>query len=52
VNKRPNQALSPLEREFFKMVLSRPGQELVVKDGFVPTPAAMASKARRDLGIN
>jgi len=52
VNKRPNQALSPLEREFFKMVLSKQGQEVVVKDGFVPMPAAMVSKARRDLGIN
>ena len=52
VNKRPNQALSPLEREFFGMVLSRQGQEVVVKDGFVPMPAAMVSKARRDLGID
>ena len=52
VNKRPNQPLSPLEREFFKMVLSKQGQEVVVKDGFVPMPAAMANKALSDLGIN
>ncbi len=52
VNKRPNQPLQPLEREFFKMVLSKQGQEVVVKDGFVPMPAAMVSKALSDLGID
>jgi phosphate transport system substrate-binding protein len=52
VNKRPNQPLQPLEREFFKMVLSKQGQEVVVKDGFVPMPAAMVNKALSDLGIN
>ena len=52
VNKRPNQPLPPLEREFVKLVLSKQGQEVVVKDGFVPMPAAMAAKALADLGIN
>jgi phosphate transport system substrate-binding protein len=52
VNKRPNQPLQPLEREFFKMVLSKQGQEVVVKDGFVPMPAGMVNKALSDLGIN
>ncbi|MEW6132306.1 MAG: phosphate ABC transporter substrate-binding protein PstS family protein [Pseudomonadota bacterium] len=52
VNKRPNQPLPPMEREFFRMVLSKQGQEVVVKDGFVPLPAAMAQKALHDLGAN
>ncbi len=52
VNKRPNQPLPPLEREFFKLVLSKQGQEVVVKDGFVPLPATMAAKALQDLGVN
>jgi phosphate transport system substrate-binding protein len=52
VNKRPNQPLQPLEREFFKMVLSKQGQEVVVKDGFVPMPAGMVNKALSDLGLN
>ncbi len=52
VNKRPNQPLPPMEREFIKLVLSKQGQEIVVKDGFVPLPAAMATKALADLGIN
>ncbi len=51
VNKRPNQPLAPLEREFVKLVLSKQGQEVVIKDGFVPLPAAMAAKALADLGI-
>ena len=52
VNKRPNLPLPPLEREFVKLVLSKQGQEAVIKDGFVPLPAAMAAKALKDLGIN
>ncbi len=52
VNKRPNQPLPPLEREFVKLVLSKQGQEVVVKDGFVPLPATLAAKALADLGIN
>ena len=52
VNKRPNQPLAPLEREFVKLVLSKQGQEVVIKDGFVPLPAPLAAKALRDLGIN
>jgi phosphate transport system substrate-binding protein len=44
VNKKPNQPLAPLEREFFKMVLSKNGQEVTIKDGFVPMPAALAQR--------
>lgn len=39
VNKKPNQPLPPLEREFLKMILSKIGQEVVVKDGYIPLPA-------------
>ena len=44
VNKAPNKPIGPLEREFFKMVLSKSGQNVVVKDGYVPLPAALAAK--------
>ena len=44
VNKKPNQPLAPLEREFFKMVLSKQGQEVTIKDGFVPVPATLATR--------
>lgn len=52
VNKDPRKPLSPLEREFFKMVLSQTGQEVTVRDGYIPLPAAVASQARKDLGID
>ncbi len=44
VNKHPNKPMAPLEREFIKMVLSRAGQEVVVKDGYIPLPASVAEK--------
>jgi phosphate transport system substrate-binding protein len=44
VNKHPNKPLPPLEREFITMVLSKAGQEVVVKDGYIPLPAAIAMK--------
>ncbi|WP_417596075.1 PstS family phosphate ABC transporter substrate-binding protein [Oceanospirillum sp.] len=51
VNKKPNQPLQPLEREFIKMVMSKQGQEVVVKDGYVPLPSAVAEKTLKALGI-
>jgi phosphate transport system substrate-binding protein len=36
VNQAPNKAADPLIREFVKFVLSQPGQEIVVKDGYLP----------------
>jgi len=51
VNKAPNKALSPLEREFVLMMLSKEGQMVVDKDGYIPLPAAVISKVKMDLGI-
>lgn len=45
VNKKPNTPLAPLELEFVKMMLSQTGQKDVVKDGYIPLPAAVAKKA-------
>ncbi|MCQ8104037.1 phosphate ABC transporter substrate-binding protein PstS family protein [Methylomonas sp. SURF-2] len=45
VNKKPNEALAPLEKEFIKMVLSKTGQQVVVKDGYIPMPAKVVEKA-------
>ncbi|MDO9106354.1 MAG: phosphate ABC transporter substrate-binding protein PstS family protein [Methylovulum sp.] len=44
VNKKPNQPLAPLENEFIKMVLSKSGQQVVVKDGYIPLPAKIVEK--------
>jgi phosphate transport system substrate-binding protein len=41
VNKHPKKPLDPLTREFLKFALSREGQEIVVKDGFLPLTAKM-----------
>ena len=49
VNKHPNKPLAPLEREFLKMVLSKTGQEVVVKDGYIPVPARIAKKTLRGI---
>jgi phosphate transport system substrate-binding protein len=45
VNKKPNTPLAPLELEFVKMMLSQTGQKDVIKDGYIPLPAAVAKKA-------
>ena len=44
VNKAPNKALPPLEREFIKMVLSKVGQQVVIKDGYIPLSAKIVKK--------
>lgn len=41
VVKEPNKPLSKLQREFIKLVLSKEGQEIVIKDGYLPLPAAV-----------
>ncbi len=51
VNKAPNKPLSPLEAEFVKLVLSKQGQEVVVKDGYIPLPARVAEKTLKELGL-
>ncbi|WP_455219475.1 PstS family phosphate ABC transporter substrate-binding protein [Kaarinaea lacus] len=49
VNKHPNRPLSPLIKEFIKMVMSKTGQEVVVKDGYIPLPAKVADKYLKKL---
>ena len=49
VNKKPNQPLAPLEREFIKMVLSKEGQQIVIKDGYIPLPASVVEKRLAEL---
>jgi phosphate transport system substrate-binding protein len=51
INKAPNKPLAPLEAEFVKSILSQQGQEVVVKDGYVPVPAAVAEKTLKELGL-
>jgi phosphate transport system substrate-binding protein len=50
-NRNPNSGWNPLEREFFKMVLSKEGQEVVHRDGYVTLPAALAERFRKEKGL-
>jgi phosphate transport system substrate-binding protein len=49
VNRAPGKALDPLMAEFLKLVLSKEGQEVVVKDGYLPLTAAIAEQERAKL---
>ena len=51
VNKAPNKPLSPLDAEFIKLMLSKQGQEVVMKDGYIPLPAKVAEKTLKELGL-
>ena len=44
VNKKPGQPLDPMILEFFKYALSREGQEVVVKDGYLPVQARIVEQ--------
>ena len=44
VNKPPGKPLDPMTQEFLKLVLSKEGQETVVKDGYFPLPASVLEK--------
>ncbi len=51
VNKAPNASLLPLEREFLRLILSRQGQQVVVKDGYIPLPDAVVRSTLANLGL-
>ncbi len=51
INKHPNKPLDPLTAQFLKMVLSKPGQYIVEKDGYIPLPAKIAEKELKKLGL-
>jgi phosphate transport system substrate-binding protein len=51
LNKAPNKPLAPLEREFLKLVLSKQGQEVVVKDGYIPLPASVVEKIKAKMAL-
>ncbi|MEM8996792.1 MAG: PstS family phosphate ABC transporter substrate-binding protein [Acidobacteriota bacterium] len=52
INKKPGEDLDPLRREFIKMVFSQVGQEVVVKDGYIPVSKEIAMRSLKGAGIN
>ena len=51
VNAKPGEPLDPLRCEFIRYILSKQGQTDVIKDGFFPITAEIASKSLTQLGI-
>lgn len=52
VNKKPGESLDPLRKEFLKFVLSRQGQETVVKDGYYPLTESLCQQQREAAGLD
>lgn len=50
VNYKPQTQLDPLRREFLRYVLSRQGQEDVVKEGYYPLTARLVGEALKAIG--
>jgi len=44
VAKKPNEPLPPLIVEFLRFVLSKEGQQVVIKDGYLPLPAKVSAQ--------
>ncbi|MBQ4832168.1 phosphate ABC transporter substrate-binding protein PstS family protein [Pseudoalteromonas sp. MMG010] len=51
VNKHPNKPLRPVEAEFLRFVLSKDGQAIVEKDGYVPLSTRLAHTELTKLGL-
>jgi phosphate transport system substrate-binding protein len=51
LNYAPGTQLDPLRREFVRYVLSRQGQEEVVKDGYYPLTSKLVDGALRSVGL-
>ncbi|WKZ19630.1 MAG: phosphate ABC transporter substrate-binding protein [Candidatus Jettenia sp. CY-1] len=49
INKKPGQPLDPLVKEFVTFILSREGQEVVVKDGYIPVSASIVEEELKKL---
>jgi phosphate transport system substrate-binding protein len=52
VNYRPGSDLDPLRREFVRYVFSRAGQQVVVKDGYLPVPFSVARDTLAGVNID
>ncbi|MBI4184226.1 MAG: phosphate ABC transporter substrate-binding protein [Proteobacteria bacterium] len=51
LNRNPNQKLDPLRGEFVRFVFSKPGQQVVVKDGYFPITSALAGEDLKAIGL-
>ncbi len=51
INKHPNRPLDPMVAEFVRFILSREGQAIVAKDGYVPLPTPVVEKTLAQLAL-
>jgi phosphate transport system substrate-binding protein len=51
-NKKPNEPIDPLRREFIKFILSKDGQTLTEKSGFYPITNELREKELKKLGLS
>jgi phosphate transport system substrate-binding protein len=49
VNKAPDKPMDNLTKEFVRFILSKEGQQIVVKDGYYPLPANLAQQMTAQL---
>ena len=49
INKAPGKPLDPLVKEYVKLILSKDGQEVVVKDGYLPLSPAIVTEELKKL---
>lgn len=52
VNKHPTEPLGKAEAEFLRMILSKTGQDIVNKDGYIGLPKAVVDAELEKLGLN
>jgi phosphate transport system substrate-binding protein len=51
INHKPGSTMEPLRAEFIKLIFSRQGQEVVLKDGYLPVPADIAREELKKLSL-
>ena len=49
INKVPGEQIDPLTMEFLKMILSKQGQQIVVKGGYISLPAKVAAREMKKI---
>ncbi len=52
LNHRPGSELDPLRREYLKLIFCQDGQEMVIKDGYLPVSYAIAKRDLARVGID
>ena len=50
INRHPGKPPDPMIREFCRFVFSREGQEIVVKDGYMPVPLEILREELAKIG--